>query len=235
MTPLTLVEPRHRDLRESLGNIERVLGSSGRPATHAAAGKRARWPKGADRTKRASPSPSPSGQRLTLFLSQRPRGRTWHRGAAHVKADGVARVARGRSGGRVRDEGRGRHVGGIRPHPLARPPRVDEELLHDARILDRRQQAHSVAALRAGEDVNIEGVPHQPAAEDRPLQRRSARPCLVARHHGFLSLTSSKGAVYGKPGTRPTPACSTRGPIPASGPSSYRGACMTWSCTMRWI
>jgi hypothetical protein len=50
--------------------------------------------------------------------------------------------------------------GGIRPHPLARQPEVDEELLHDARILDRRQQAHSVATLRAGEDVNIEGVPH---------------------------------------------------------------------------
>jgi hypothetical protein len=77
----------------------------------------------------ASPSPSPSGH-ADEHGTAAPR---------MSGADGVARVARGRSGGRVREEGCGRRVGGTRPHPLARQPKVDEELLHDARILDRRQ------------------------------------------------------------------------------------------------
>ena len=48
-------------------------------------------------------------------------------------------MARGRSGERVRAEGRGRRVGGVRPHPPARQPEVGEDLLHDPGILNRRQ------------------------------------------------------------------------------------------------
>jgi hypothetical protein len=97
----------------------------------------------------------------------------------------------------TRPAGRARRGAGARD--LGREPQVRQELADDLGILDGGEQAHAAATARAGEDVEVEGAPHEVGprpvagspggsrelAAGRALLKRRRRPggTSAARRH----------------------------------------------------
>jgi len=85
-------------------------------------------------------------------------------------------------GEQVRAAARRRRPGRAGGGPLGWEPQVGEDPADHPRILNGRDQAHAAAAARAGQDIHVEGAPHE--VSPGPVARWGGRLALELRDGG---------------------------------------------------